>query len=106
MRKLLVAAAAVALAGCSTDARPLVPDTAQGPASYVCYNSALSSPEEVRAIAERQCAKSGLGVAGLLGQGFTPLRCGALTPSVAAFQCGYGGTSWLAPLPPLQAPAQ
>lgn len=106
MRKLLVAAAAMALAGCSTGPRPLVPDTAQGPASYVCYNSAASSPEEVRGIAERQCAKSGLGVAGLIGQSFTPLRCGMLTPSVAAFQCGYGGTTWLAPLPPLQAPAE
>lgn len=103
MRKLLGAAAALALAGCSTDPRPLVPDTAQGPASYVCYNSAASSPEEVLAIAERQCAKSGLGVAGLIGQSFTPLRCGVLTPSVAAFQCGYA-TQWLAPLPPLQPP--
>ncbi len=103
MRILLAAAAAMALAGCSTDPRPLVPDTAQGPASYVCYNSATSTPEEVRAIAERQCAKSGLGVAGVIGQGFVPLRCGVLTPSVAAFQCGYAST-WLAPLPPLQAP--
>lgn len=104
MRKLLVAAAALALAGCSADPRPLVPDTAQGPASYVCYNSMASSPEEVRAIAERQCGRTGLGVGGLIGQSFTPLRCGMLTPSVAAFQCGYG-SSWLAPLPPLQAPA-
>ncbi|MCR6631724.1 MAG: hypothetical protein NVV74_17685 [Magnetospirillum sp.] len=101
MRTLLVAAAALALAGCSTDPRPLVPDTAQGPASYVCYNSAAASPEEVRAIAERQCGKSGLGVAGLIGQAFTPFRCGILTPSVAAFQCGYAST-WAAPLPPLQ----
>ncbi|MGE5478252.1 MAG: hypothetical protein ACM3Q1_16475 [Bacteroidales bacterium] len=104
MRKLLAAAAALALAGCSTDPRPLVPDTAQGPASYVCYNSAISEPADVRAIAERQCAKAGLGVSNLIGQSFTPMRCGVLTPSVAAFQCGYG--SWLAPLPPLQAPAQ
>lgn len=103
MRKLLVAAAALALAGCSMDPRPLVPDTAQGPASYVCYNSAASSADEVRAIAERQCGKAGLGVAGLIGQSFTPMRCGVLTPSVAAFQCGYA-SQWLAPLPPLQAP--
>jgi hypothetical protein len=105
MKKLWVAAAAMMLAGCSTDPRPLVPDTAQGPASYVCYNSAASSPEEVRSIAERQCGKAGLGVSGLIGRSFTPLRCGVLTPSVAAFQCGYGGTTWLAPLPPLTTPA-
>lgn len=90
MKVFLAAAAVLALAGCSSDPRPLVPDTAQGPASYVCYNSATSSPEDVRAIAERQCAKSGLGVAGLIGQTFTPFRCGVLTPSVAAFQCGSG----------------
>jgi hypothetical protein len=103
MKKLWVVAAALIVAGCSTDPRPLVPDTAQGPASYVCYNSAASSPADVRAIAERQCGKAGLGVAGLIGQSFTPMRCGILTPSVAAFQCGYGST-WAAPLPPLSAP--
>lgn len=102
MRKLLVAAAAMALSACSTDPRPLVPNTAQGPASYVCYNSAASSPEEVRATAERQCAQYGLGVAGLIGQSFTPFRCGVLTPSVAAFQCGHGNSYTPAPLPPLQ----
>lgn len=107
MRKLLVAgAAAVLLSACSADPRPLVPDTAQGPASYVCYNSAVSEPAEVRAIAERQCAKSGLGVAGLIGQSFTPMRCGMLTPSVAAFQCGYGSGNYQAPLPPLTPPIQ
>ncbi|HTH17613.1 MAG TPA: hypothetical protein VL974_13230 [Magnetospirillum sp.] len=106
MRKLLAAAAAtLALAACSTDPRPLVPDTAQGPASYVCYNSAASTPDEVRSIAERQCSKAGLGVSGLIGQTFTPFRCGVLTPSVAAFQCGTS-SQWLAPLPPLAAPAQ
>ncbi|HLO77420.1 MAG TPA: hypothetical protein VK196_13270 [Magnetospirillum sp.] len=97
MKKLLVALAALAVAGCSTDPRPLVPDTAQGPASYVCYNSAASSPDEIRAIAERQCGKSGLGVSGLIGQSFTPLRCGFLTPSVAAFQCGSGSSYYTAP---------
>lgn len=103
-KPLAAAIAALALAGCSTDPRPLVPDTAQGPASYVCYNSAASTPDDVRAIAERQCSKVGLGVAGLIGQSFTPFRCGVLTPSVAAFQCG-AGSAWLAPLPPLSAPA-
>lgn len=99
MRKLLAAAVAtLALAGCSTAPRPLVPDTTQGPASYVCYGSAWATPEDVRAIAERQCGKAGLGVSGLIGQGWTPLRCGLLTPSVAAFQCGSGG-AWTT-LPP------
>lgn len=98
MRKIPVAIALVALAGCSTTPRPLVPDTVQGPASYVCYNSATSSPEEVRAVAERQCAKSNLGISALIGQSWVPFRCGILTPSVAAFQCGSGGT-WLAPPP-------
>lgn len=100
MRRLLVSAALLALAGCSTTPRPLVPDTAQGPASYVCYSTLTSTPDEVRAIAERQCAKSNLGVSGLIGQSWVPLRCGVLTPNVAAFQCGPGST-WLAPLPPL-----
>lgn len=106
MKKLLAAAAAMILAGCSTDPRPLVPDTAQGPASYVCYNSATSTPEEVRAIAQRQCAKSGLGVAGIIGQGFVPLRCGILTPAVAAFQCGQAASTWPAPPAPVQGPAE
>lgn len=104
MRKLLVAAAMLALAGCSTTPRPLVPDTAQGPASYVCYNSAAATPDEVRAIAERQCAKSNLGVASLIGQSWVPWRCGLLTPSVAAFQCG-SPSLWPAPLPPLAVPS-
>jgi hypothetical protein len=97
MRTLLAAAAMLALGGCSTAPRPLVPDTVQGPASYVCYNSSWATPEEVRGIAERQCGKSGLGVSGLIGQSWTPLRCGILTPSVAAFQCGSG--PWTEPLP-------
>lgn len=97
MRPVVFAAVAVLLlAGCSTSPRPLVPDTAEGPTSYVCYSSMNSTPEEVRAIAETQCRRTGHGVAGLLGQSWTPLRCGMLTPSVAAFQCGssysyYGG---------------
>jgi hypothetical protein len=86
-----VAAVTLALAGCSTTPRPLVPDTASGPASYVCYSSALSTPDEVRAIAARQCGRWGLSVSGLIGQDFTPLRCGLLTPTVAAFQCSSGG---------------
>lgn len=94
----MAAVATLVLAGCSTSPRPLVPDTAQGPASYVCYNSATASPEDVRAIAERQCGKSGMGVTGLIGQSWTPLRCGVLTPSVAAFQCGSG--NWASPMTP------
>ncbi|WP_241003939.1 hypothetical protein [Magnetospirillum aberrantis] len=99
----VAAFAALSLSACSTDPRPLVPDTAQGPTSYVCYNSAASTPEEVLTIAARQCGKSGLGVSGLIGQSFTPLRCGILTPSVAAFQCGYAST-WM--FPTLPNPAQ
>lgn len=89
MRHVVVAvAAALALAGCSTSPRPLAPGTPEGPTSYVCYSSMLSSPEDVRSIAETQCRRSGLGISALLGQSWTPLRCGFLTPSVAAFQCG------------------
>lgn len=96
MKALLAVAALLALAGCSTAPRPLVPDTTLGPASYVCYASATTSPEEVRAIAERQCQRSNMSVAGLIGQSWTPLRCGLLTPNVAAFQCGQPG---MMPLP-------
>lgn len=85
---VVVAVAALALAGCSVSPRPLVPDSAQGPTSYVCYSNMTSEPAEVRAIAENQCRRAGLGVSGLIGQSWTPLRCGFLTPSVAAFQCG------------------
>jgi len=93
MRTIAVAlAATLALAGCSTSPRPLAPDTAQGPTSYVCYSSMTSSPEDVRAIAERQCRKSGYGISSVIGQTWTPLRCGFLTPSVAAFQCGSGSS--------------
>jgi Prokaryotic membrane lipoprotein lipid attachment site len=89
MRKLILATmATLALAGCSTGPRPLVPDTAEGPASYVCYASWDTSPEDVRAIAERQCGRWGLPVGSLIGQEFAPLRCGTLTPTVAAFSCG------------------
>lgn len=104
MKPFLVAATTLALAACSTGPKPLVPDTMQGPASYVCYNSATSTPDEVRAVAARQCGKSGLGIAGLIGQSFTPLRCGILTPSVAAFQCGYSSI-WMAPVPAPSLPA-
>lgn len=90
MKRAVLAAAVVvcAVTGCSTMPRPLVPDSVEGPTSYVCYSSLTTSPDEVRAIAENQCRRAGLGVAGLIGQSWTPLRCGVLTPSVAAFQCG------------------
>lgn len=87
---LAAAVSLMALAGCSTTPRPLVPDTTQGPASYVCYSSMVSTPDEVRAIAERQCGRWGLPVSGVIGQSFAPFRCGVLTPTVAAFQCGGG----------------
>lgn len=89
MRMMILAAASLALlSGCTSAPRPLVPDTVQGPTSYVCYSTALSDPTEVREIAARQCGRWGLQVTGLLGQSWTPLRCGFLTPTVAAFQCG------------------
>ncbi|CAA7625765.1 hypothetical protein [Magnetospirillum sp. UT-4] len=89
MNRIAVAVAcATLLAGCSTTPRPLAPDSAEGPTSYVCYSSVTAEPGEVYAIAARQCARSGQGVKGLIGQSWTPLRCGVLTPSVAAFQCG------------------
>ena len=92
MRKMMLAVTLVmALGACSTDPRPLVPDTADGPASYICYNTWISEPEEVRAIASRQCQRSGMEIKALLGQSWTPLRCGALTPEVAAFSCGRVG---------------
>lgn len=104
MRKLIIAAATMTLAGCSTTPRPLVPDTDQGPTSYVCYSSLSSTADEIRLIAERQCARSNLGVSNLIGQSWTPLRCGLLTPTVAAFQCGGGSNMGLAPLPPQLSP--
>lgn len=105
MRTMILAGIAVlALSGCSSTPRPLVPDTAQGPTSYVCYSSMINTPDEVRAIAERQCGRWGYGVGNLIGQSWTPLRCGFLTPTVAAFQCGSGAS--LAPLPPLEAAPQ
>ncbi|MGE5506574.1 MAG: hypothetical protein ACM31L_19275 [Actinomycetota bacterium] len=98
MRRLMVPVAmAMALGACSTLPRPLVPDTPDGPASYICYNSMLSDPPEVRSLAERQCSRSGLAVSGLIGQQFTPLRCGLLTPTVAAFSCGRPGQAPAAP---------
>lgn len=103
MRTVILAGAAMlALSGCSSTPRPLVPNTTQGPTSYVCYSSMISAPEDVRSVAERQCGNLGFGVAGLIGQQWTPLRCGVLTPTVAAFQCGSGGM--MAPLPPLDLP--
>lgn len=95
----LAALSLLTLAGCSTTPRPLVPDTTQGPASYVCYSNMVSDPAEVRTIAERQCGRWGYGVSGLIGQSFSPLKCGVLTPTVAAFQCG-AGTPATAPLAP------
>lgn len=95
MRKMVLAMAMVLAAGaCSTNPKPLVPDTEEGPASYVCYNTWLSEPEEIRAIAQRQCQRAGgMEVKALLGQSWTPLRCGFLTPEVAAFRCGRPGNS-------------
>lgn len=92
MRKMMLAMAmTLALGACSTTPRPLVPDTPEGPASYVCYSTWISEPEDIRAIAERQCQRSGMEVKSLLGQSWTPLRCGVLTPEVAAFRCGRAG---------------
>jgi len=89
MRSMAWAAAVVlALGACSMDPRPLVPDTSKGPASYICYSPVTAVPEEVRVIAERQCGRLGLAVTALIGQEWVPFRCGLLTPSVAAFQCG------------------
>ncbi len=97
-RLLAAALTLLALSACSTTPRPLVPDTTQGPASYVCYSSLVSSPDEVRAIAERQCGRWGMPVSGVIGQSFSPFRCGVLTPTVAAFQCGGGAPPMAAPL--------
>ena len=95
MRKAILAlSVTMVLGACSTAPKPLVPDTPEGPASYVCYSTWQSDAAEVRAIAERQCRRSGMEVTALLGQSWTPLRCGLLTPEVAAFRCGragYGG---------------
>lgn len=100
--KIRIAVAVVsfsALAACSTTPRPLVPDTSQGPASYVCYSSMTSTPEEIRAVAERQCGRWGYSVSAVIGQSWSPMKCGLLTPTVAAFQCG-GGAPAMAPLAP------
>ena len=94
MRKMMLAVSlVVTLGACSTAPQPLVPDTPDGPASYVCYNTWLSEPEEVRAIASRQCLRSNMEIKALMGQSWTPLRCGFLTPEVAAFSCGHAGYS-------------
>jgi hypothetical protein len=95
MRMSIVAVSMVlGLGACSTGPHPLVPDTPEGPASYVCYSSTFSNPAEVRGIADRQCGRSGMGVSALIGQEWTPLRCGLITPTVAAFRCGRGGSSY------------
>ena len=91
---MLAITMALAVAGCSSLPRPLVPDTPEGPASYVCYSSWVSEPAEIRAIADKQCRTSGLEVKALLGQAWTPFRCGLLTPEVAAFRCGKTSTFW------------
>lgn len=75
-----------ALSACSTATRPLLPG--QGPASYVCYSSTATTPDKVRAAAVEQCQGWGLEVTGLIEQSWSPLRCGLLTPTLAAFQCG------------------
>ena len=92
MGKIMLAVALVATLGaCSTAPKPLVPDTDEGPASYVCYSTWISEPEDIRAIATRQCQRSGMDVKSLIGQSWTPLRCGLLTPEVAAYRCGRTG---------------
>jgi len=92
MRKAILAMMVIGgLGACSSDPRPLVPDTAEGPASYVCYSTWTSEAAEVRAIAQRQCQRSGMDVKALMGQSWTPFRCGLLTPEVAAFSCGHAG---------------
>jgi hypothetical protein len=91
MRKMmLILAAGAALTGCSMAPAPLVPDAPDGPTSYICYSPWTTSPEEVRAIAERQCARSGMRVNRLIGQSWAPMKCGPLTPEVAGFSCGNG----------------
>ena len=92
MGKIMLAVALVSVLGaCSTAPKTLVPDTEEGPASYVCYSTWVSEPDEIRAIASHQCQRSGMDVKSLIGQSWTPLRCGFLTPEVAAFRCGRGG---------------
>ncbi|WP_096701861.1 hypothetical protein [Magnetospirillum sp. 15-1] len=92
MRKAVLAVTVtLALGACSSTPMPLVPDTPEGPASYVCYSTWLSEPDEVRAIAERQCRRAGMEVRGLMGQSWAPLKCGFVTPEVAAFRCGRAG---------------
>lgn len=88
---VLVIAAALALGACANTPYPLVPDTAEGRASYVCYSSWTSEPEEIRAVADRQCRVVGMEVRGLLGQSWAPFKCGLLTPEVVAFRCGRYG---------------
>lgn len=95
----VVAILALTLGACSTAPRPLVPDSPEGPASYVCYNSITGSPQEVRSIAERQCSRWGMVVKGLIGQEWAPARCGLLTPMVAGFRCARPeGTPAVTPL--------
>lgn len=93
---LMICLAGVSLAACSTAPRPLVPDSPEGPASYVCYSSLTASADDVLAVAQGQCGRWGLGVKGLIGQTLSPGRCGTLTPMVAGYRCGgsaFGGFS-------------
>ncbi|CAA7616230.1 hypothetical protein [Magnetospirillum sp. SS-4] len=87
----LAAVAALALGGCSSP-RTLVPNTTEGPTSYVCFASGWSlSMDEVKAAATRQCAAYGMQVTRFIGTSFAPMKCGLLTPEVAAYACGQGG---------------
>jgi hypothetical protein len=89
---ILSIAAAVALAGCSAldpystlapTARPGEPD--QGPRVAICYDTLVSTLDEVQAVAQQECAPDTIA---------TPVRtdwrmqyCPLLLPARATFSC-------------------
>ena len=51
----------------------------------VCYNSNATTPDDVRALAEEECADYGGRITGLVGQSYW--RCPVLTPAGAVYRC-------------------
>lgn len=93
-RTFLTAMIATLALGACASPRPMVPTTTEGPVSYVCFVSGVTQTmDEVKAVATSQCARYGMPVKRFLGTSFAPMKCGLLTPEVAAYACGNAGYS-------------